>query len=116
MGTITMKTIAVMIVAIGIVVSACKTDTENTVISGTVFDAASGLAIDSAIINLQDTTYAIVAYSDSSGSYTTVSEGYRTWRVYCRKAGYETAWQEVTSSDSRPRIAGVDFELEIIEE
>jgi len=72
---------------------------------------STGLPIDSAMIQLRDTVYGIVDYSDSTGQYTTGDLGYGTWRLFCRKSGYATAWIDVTSTRDRTRVEGADIQL-----
>jgi len=113
-----MKTIAVLIVAIGIIVSGCDGPYGDpvTTIKGTILDAASGAPIDSAMVQIHDTVDTDIYYSDSLGHYMIGDMGHGTWRIWARKDGYEAAWIDVTSTENGSTVKGADIELALKEE
>ena len=89
----------------------CGMEDPAITISGTVTDSMSGLPIDSAIIHDSDTISSAAFYSDSLGKYTLGGMGYRNFRVFCRKTGYQTKVRTVRSSKDHLTFRGVDFRL-----
>lgn len=83
-----------------------------THISGIVTDSTTGLAIDSALISLEDTlSPSIKTYTDSSGAYALDPFGQGTFVVYCRKDSYRTRWTTIRSSSANDVFDSVDFQL-----
>jgi len=91
--------IAVPALAVSLLLSmtACKDQPTDPgparTFSGWITDSLSGLPVDSAAISIQDTSGAIT-YSDSTGYFHGVARADAV-RMFARKSGYETRWEDV---------------------
>jgi len=81
-----------------------------TSIRGRVTDSVTGEPVDSAIINLMDTT-TVPVFSDSLGEYYALRMGLGLNLVFCRKEGYQSQSRVVSSSEDHATVTGVDFRL-----
>lgn len=83
-----------------------------TTIRGIVTDSVTGEPIDSAVIQIGDTLRSLEFYTDSSGTYGVFAGiGYGTYRLTCRKDGYDTKQQVVRSYKGHTVITSADFRL-----
>lgn len=84
----------------------------NMIITGTVTDSVTGMPIDSALVDLDDTSHAVVAvYTDMLGEYQIDLLASASHVVYCRKNGYRTKWIVVPKPAGVPFVKDVDFQL-----
>jgi hypothetical protein len=108
----TVPRLALLLLVCASFFGSCGIVDPGVTISGVVTDSTSGLPIDSAVLQADDTINSHPFYSDTLGRYTLFAGlGYRTFQVFCRKTGYQTKSRAVQSSKGNVTIRDVNFQL-----